>query len=115
MGLNWNGAGLRRGWAEAGRLEGGAGAREAGVVEGGEVVIEGFTAADFENVAVFLEEQFAGAEFAVVVEAHGASVGAGVVDNQDITAFNGGQAAVDGEFVVVFAEAAHDVVGGLCP
>ena len=40
-------------------------------------------------------------------------MGAGVVDNQDITAFNGGQAAVDGEFVVVFAEAAHDVVGSV--
>ena len=57
-----------------------------GAVEGqrGEVVVDGFGAANELHVAVLLQQEFRAAELAVVVEAHGMAVGAGVEDDEAV-------------------------------
>ena len=57
-----------------------------GAVEGqcGEVVVQCFGAADELHVAVLLQQEFRAAELAVVVEAHGVAVGAGVEDDEAV-------------------------------
>ena len=75
-----------------------------------EKIVDGFGAADEGDAVVFVEEKFSAAEFAVVVEAHGVAVSAGVVDDEEVAFFDRWQFALDGEFVAVFAEAADNVV-----
>ena len=82
----------------------------AGDVEGGEVVAQGFGAADEFDAAVFSQKQLRASELAVVVESHGVAVCARVVDDDAVADVDLGQLAVDGEFVVVLAERAGDVV-----
>ena len=57
-----------------------------------------------------MQEDLGRSQLAVVVVAHGEAVGTGVVDADDVADLDGRQAAVDGELVVVLAEAAGDVV-----
>ena len=49
--------------------------------EGGEVIGEGFGAADELYGAVLFEKQLSASQFAVVVEAHCVTVGAGIKDD----------------------------------
>lgn len=83
---------------------------ESTEVEGAEVVLDGFGAADELDIAAGGEEEFGGAEFAIVVEAHSVSVRSRIVDDDDISTINLGQGTVDGEFVEVFAERAYDII-----
>ena len=57
-----------------------------------------------------MEQEFSRTELAVVVEAHGMAVCACVVDDQDVAVVDFRQAAVDGEFIAVFAERTGDVI-----
>jgi len=75
----------------------------------GEIVGEGFRAADLLGGTVGLEEQFGTAEPAVILKPHRVAVGPGVVDDQDVADGERGEFAVDGEFVVVLAERADYV------
>lgn len=50
------------------------------------------------------EEEFGGAKLAVVIKAHGVAVSPRVMDDQDVAVFDFRQAAVDGEFIAVFAQ-----------
>ena len=79
---------------------------ELRTVESGEIILNRLRPADQLEASVLLEEHLGGAELAVVVVAHGETVSAGVVDAQDVPDFDFRQAALDGELVVVLAQAA---------
>ena len=79
-------------------------------IKSSEIISGGFSTADQLEGAVFLQQDFRGAELAVVIVAHGMAVSAGIVDYQNITDVNGREAAVNGELVVVFAQATGDIV-----
>ena len=83
---------------------------ELGDVQGCEIVHGGLGPADELEGAVLLQQHLGGAELTVVVVAHGVAVGAGIVDDQNIPHVDLGQAALNGELVVVLAQAAGDVV-----
>ena len=60
--------------------------------------------------AVLAEQDLGAAELAVVVVAHGGAVGTGVVDVDQVTDVDLGQHPVNGELVVVLAQAADHIV-----
>ena len=59
---------------------------------------------------VRLQQHLRAAELAVVIIAHGEAVGTGVVNDQQITDIDARQHAVNGELVIVLAQAADDVI-----
>ena len=96
---------------ERGRLPG-AGLFDDGarIFQRGEVVVKRLGAADELDAAVLAEQELGAPELAVVVEAHRTAVRAGVMDDDEVADVDFRQHTVDGEFVVVLAERARDVV-----
>ena len=70
----------------------------------------GLGAADEAVRAVLAEQDLGAAELAVVVVAHGGALGTGVVDVDQVTDVDLGQHPVNGELVVVLAQAADHIV-----
>ena len=58
---------------------------EGGYVESCEIIHRRFGSADQLEAAVLLQQYFGAAELAVVVVAHGEAVGAGIMDNHNVT------------------------------
>ena len=83
---------------------------ELGHIKGGEIVRGSFGTADQLEAAIFPQQHFGAAKLAVVVVAHGMAVGAGVMDHQDITDIDGGQAPLDGELIVILAQTAGHII-----
>ena len=83
---------------------------QTGVIDSCEQIGDGFAAADNLHTAVFFQKQFLTAQLAVVVEAHGGAVSACIVDNHNVADVDFGELAVNGKFVVVFAERACNIV-----
>ncbi len=79
-------------------------------IQRGKIVSGRFGPAQQLNAAVFFEQQLGASQLAVVVISHGIAVGAGIVDAEVVAHFDFGQQAIDGEFVVVFAQPARNVV-----
>ena len=57
-----------------------------------------------------MHEQFRRAKFAVVVKAHRMTVSARVMDDENIAVLNFGQAAINSEFITVFAKGSRYVI-----
>ena len=91
------------------RGEGLTNAADFGEIKCGEIVFSGFCAADEFDGAIGFDEEFGAAEFSVVLEAHGMSVGTGIMNREQITELDFGERSLDGEFVVIFAKGSDDV------
>ena len=82
-------------------------------VQGGEVIHGGLRPADQLEGAVLAEQHLSGAEFAVAVAAHGVTVGAGVMDDNDIAPLNGGQATLRKMYFYVRLFEFYTILSGL--
>ena len=73
-------------------------------IQGGEVIVHRFFPSYQIDGSVCPEQEFFGAQPAVVIESHGVTMGPGVVNHQDVAIVDNGKGSLDGKFVVVFAE-----------
>ena len=76
----------------------------------GEIVVGGFGAADQLYRPVLFQQQLGAAEPPVILVAHGEAVGAGVVDVEQVALVDLRQHPVNGELIVVLAQAAYYVI-----
>ncbi len=74
------------------------------------MIRECFGTADELPVVATFPEDFSRAEFAIVVETHGMSMSAGVVDHDKIANRRVRNLAVDRKLVIVFAKRSGDIV-----
>ena len=84
--------------------------KQAGKIEGREIILRRLGAADELCSAVLAEENLRRAELAVVVVAHREAVRAGIVQDDEVAHIDFREHPVNREFVVVLAQAARHVV-----
>ena len=80
------------------------------LVKGSEIVRRRLRTADQLKGTVGSQQHLRGAELAVVVVTHGKSVGSGIMEYQDISDLDLGQAALDGKLIVVLAQTAGNII-----
>ena len=83
---------------------------ESGAIQGSKIIGRLFCPADQLERTILFQQNFCGAKLTVVIIAHGMAVGAGVVEHQDITDVDLGQAPLYSELVVIFTQTAGNVV-----
>ena len=83
---------------------------ETGHVQRREIISRCFRPADQLETAVLAKQNFRGTELTVVIVTHGMTMGTGIMDHKDISDVDGRQAALDGKFVIVLAQAAGHVI-----
>ena len=79
-------------------------------IEGREIVLRRLGAADELEAAVLFQQNLRGTELAIIIVAHGEAVSTGVVDGYNVADLDFRQTPLNGEFVVVFAQTAGDVI-----
>src|SRR3989344_3566495 len=74
-----------------------------------EIVLRSLSTANEHKRSVWPHEIFGTSQFSVVIEAHGMAVRPGGMDDKDIAWLNLWQRPLDCEFIIILAQAAHNV------
>ena len=76
----------------------------------GKIVLRRLRSPDHPGASVLLQENLRTLQLAVVIISHGKSMGAGIVDHQQIAHINLRQHPVNGKLVVVLAERTDHII-----